>query len=422
MRPILIKSVKIAGEDAPVDIRLHHGLIAEIAPEIHCSEAERIDGSGLTVMPPFAEAHIHLDTAFCADEMENQSGTLEEGIAIWQKLRPRLTESLVQEKAERVLGKMLTEGVQSFRVMVDVSGGQLTAMRALVQMREACTALFDLQLIAFPQNGICSGDDGIRHMKEALEIGADGISAVPHLEKTRKKGSDSIKQCFDLAVSKNAAVHIFADETDEPDAMYTEEVAKIAQNYQWAHRTAVSHANAMEYADERDMKRMVEVLVSSGIHLVTCPTVNSVMNGRSRTSPKGRGIMRVKELMQAGVPIACAHDDYRSPFYPMGTGSLLKSANLLVHLGQLTAKEELERVMGMIGDVPGKLMGLPEKNIAEGEEANLILIEGLAAEDWIGMAPAPRYVFRRGRMLSYTPKATSELMIQVPRTAEIIET
>lgn len=132
--------------------------------------------------------------------------------------------------------------------------------------------------------------------------------------------------------------------------------------------------------------------------------------------------MRVKELMQAGVPIACAHDDYRSPFYPMGTGSLLKSANLLVHLGQLTAKEELERVMGMIGDVPGKLMGLPEKNIAEGEEANLILIEGLAAEDWIGMAPAPRYVFRRGRMLSYTPKATSELMIQVPRTAEIIET
>ncbi|AOM84043.1 amidohydrolase family protein [Salisediminibacterium beveridgei] len=421
MRPILIKSVKMPGEDDPVDIRLHHGLIAEIAPEIHCSEAERIDGSGLTVMPPFAEAHIHLDTAFCADEMENQSGTLDEGIAIWQKLRPRLTESLVQEKAERVLGKMLTEGVQSFRVMVDVSGGQLTAMRALVQMREAGRELFDLQLIAFPQNGICSGDDGIRHMKEALEIGADGISAVPHLEETRKKGSDSIKQCFDLAVSEDATVHIFADETDESDSRFTEQVAKVAQRYGWENRTAVSHANAMEYASETDMVKLLEALISSGIHLVTCPTVNSVMNGRTRTSPKGRGIMRVKELMKANIPVACAHDDYRSPFYPLGTGSLLKSANLLVHLGQLTAKEELQKVMAMIGPVPRKLMGLSETSIAEGEHANLILLEGEAPEEWIGHAQAPRYVFRRGRILSYTPQVTSELKMTVPKTADIIE-
>lgn len=421
MKPIIIESATLPGQDVPVDLLIKDGKIAQMGPDIIHEDAERIHAKGLSVMPPFAEAHTHLDTAFAAEEIVNESGTLAEGIAIWQTLSPKLTQEAVREKAWRVISRMITEGILSFRVMVDVSNGQLTALKTLTALRDETKDLIDLQLIAFPQNGIHSNDDGARHLTAAFNCGADGISAVPHLEESKTKGSASIRTCFELAKAYDKPVHIFADETDEDDSHFTLEVARQAIAWDWADRTTVSHASAMEYYTEEQMAELIETVKASGIHLVTCPTVNSVMNGRNKKAPAGRGVMRVKELIHEGIPVACAHDDFQSPFYPLGTGSILKSANLLVHLAQLTGEDELKEVMAMIGDVPRKLMGLPEKRITVGERADFLLIEGESPLDWLRKTPSPRYVFQKGRILAHTPESKPVLTIPQAKKTPVMD-
>ncbi|WP_416148669.1 amidohydrolase family protein [Salipaludibacillus sp. HK11] len=401
MYDLLVKNVRYLHGEGTFDVGCLHGEIKKIG-KINDTAETMIDGSGHVIVPPFIETHIHLDTALTYQDIANESGTLYEGIQLWNDYRQSMTEEDVIDRARNVIYQMIAKGVLSIRVMIDVSSPSLLGLRALLKVKKEVASTIDIQLIAFPQNGIVSSEIGVQQLEKALELGVDGISAVPHLEDTNEKGQESLAICFAMAIEKNVFVHIFCDETDDPDSKFIETVAALAIETRLYERVSVSHVNAMNYYNDAYVQKLLNLLVASKVNVVTCPLINTVMQGRLDSYPKGRGITRVKELNACGVNVACAHDDFMSPFYPFGTGSMLTAVNMLLHLAHMTGQQDFKDGLNMITYNAAKVLGLSNYGINVCHPASFLLIKGTDEHDIIRRVPTPRYVIRGGEIVSET--------------------
>jgi len=412
---LVVLNVRLAGSGAPTDIGIRDGAIAGKGKLAAAGAAETFDAKGLLLLPPFVEPHVHLDTALTAgDPAWNESGTLAEGIAIWSSRKARLTREDVIARAERTIRLYLGYGVLHMRAMVDIGDPKLTALQAVLELRERYRERIDLQVTAFPQDGIVSCPDNEARMEEALRMGADGVSAVPHLEATREEGVLSLRKAFGLAERKGAYVHVFCDETDDAASRFLEVCASLAIATGLSSRVAAAHANAAAYYNEPYFQKLLGLVKQSGLSIVACPLINSVMQGRYDAYPKGRGLTRIKEFKRAGINVALAHDDIRTPFYPLGTGNPLDAAHMAAHLAHMCGRAELAELIGMITEGGaaamnlGTVYGSRSGDFPEGAPASFLLFDAEDAADLIRKRPSPRYVFRRGRLVAETaPAATS---------------
>ncbi|GAE28228.1 cytosine deaminase [Halalkalibacter wakoensis JCM 9140] len=412
MYDVVIKNVQLE-KDVVTDIAIKEGLIAKVG-FLDDVQNETIDGTGLWALPPYVESHIHLDTALTSGRpYSNQSGELFEGIQVWNQYRQDyLSHEDVVKRAMEVIKVMAGQGVLNIRSMVDVSDPELTALKALLEVKEKVAPFLQLQIIAFPQNGLCSSANGAPQLEKAIELGVDGISAVPHLESTREKGVESLNICFQLATKYDKFVHIFCDEIDDSQSRFLEVVASLALETGLKEKVTVSHINAMSYYEEAYVRKLLGLIQSSKIHVVTAPLINSAMQGRFDSYPKGRGITRVKELHGAGVNVAVAHDDFLSPFYSLGTGSLPAAGHMLCHLVHMTGTDDFDSVLNMITVNPARLMQLQGYGIAEGNPANIILVRAEDAHDLLRRQPVAEIVMSKGVIIAETPPLKTEWMPQ----------
>ncbi|KHF41209.1 amidohydrolase family protein [Halalkalibacter okhensis] len=403
MYDLVVKNVKI-DKKGTVDIGIKEGVIKRIG-KVNEPGSREIEGMNLLALPPYVESHLHLDTALTNGRpYRNQSGELFEGIQVWNQYREQyLTHEDVIKRALEVIEIMSSQGVLYMRSMVDISDPSFTALKALLEVKEKVASFIDLQLIAFPQNGLVSSTEGEQQLKRAIELGVDGISAVPHLEATREKGFKSLELCFQLALQYDQFVHIFCDEIDDSQSRFLEVVTSLAMESSLNERVSVSHVNAMAYYEEAYVRKIIGQIKASNINVVTAPLINCAMQGRFDSWPKGRGITRVKELHESGVNVAVAHDDFLSPFYPLGTGSLLAAGHMLVHLAHMTGAEDFDAVIKMLTSNAAKVLGVNQYGIAEGNEANFILIRAKNAQDLIRRQPVAEFVFSKGRIIAETP-------------------
>ncbi|PYZ94751.1 cytosine deaminase [Salipaludibacillus keqinensis] len=401
MNDLLVKNVRAIEEGKPFNVTCANGRIEELGSS-DSPATQVIDADGMVIVPPFVETHIHLDTALTFGKIENHSGTLLEGIQLWNEYQQSMTEEDVIDRAKKVIYEMASKGVLHFRVMVDVSSPELTGLKALVKVKEEVSNIAELQLIAFPQNGLMSSERGVDLLKQAFSYGVDGVSAVPHLEHTREKGLESLNLCFELAEQHQTFVHIFCDETDDPDSKFIETVASLAIDTGLHDRVTVSHANAMNYYQEAYVSKLLNTIAQSKMNVVTCPLINSVMQGKQAPYPKGRGITRVKDLHAKGINVACAHDDFMSPFYPLGNGSMLTAVHMLLHLAHMTGTKDFQVGLNMITYHAAKVLGLKKYGLNTGDHANFLLFEATNTHDLIRRGVSPRYVIRNGQLLAET--------------------
>jgi cytosine deaminase len=401
MFDLVLKEVRLLSSANSCDVGIKNGRIVTIG-SVQQPSHQVIEGKGRLVLPPYVESHIHLDTALTSGKPAlNQSGELFEGIQLWNQYRQTMTCEDVKSRALEVIQLMAGQGVLFMRSMVDTSDPQLTALKALLDVKKEVSPFMTLQLVGFPQNGL-SGGEGIKQMEKAIELGVDGISAVPHLEPTREKGVRSLETCFRLACEHDRFVHIFCDEIDDSGSRFLEVVADLAIDTGLKERVTVSHINAMSYYDEAYVRKLIGLLQTSRINVVTAPLINSAMQGRFDSWPKGRGITRVKDLHKAGITVAVAHDDFLSPFYPLGTGSLLSAGNMLLHLAHMTGAEDFDAVLQMITTNPAFILGLDHYGITEGNEANLLIVSAANVHDLIRRQPHAEVVISKGRVLAET--------------------
>lgn len=423
---VIVSNVLQMGDGKTVDVGIRDGLIAAKGQLAAHMAAKTLDAEGRLLVPPFVEPHVHLDTALTAgNPVWNESGTLEEGIRIWSSRKRTMTKEEVLERAERVIRLYLGCGVLHLRSMVDIGDPELVALKAVLEIKERYRGQMDIQITAFPQDGIMACPANEERMKEALRMGADGISAVPHLEHTREEGVRSLQKVFDLAQRTGAYIHVFCDETDDENSKYLEVCAALALSTGIGSRVTAAHVNAAAYYNESYFRKIIGLVKNSGLSIVACPLINSLMQGRFDSYPKGRGITRIKEFQAAGINVALSHDDIRSPFYPLGTGNPLDAAHMAAHLAHMSGRPELESLIGMITSGGAGAMNLQKYGfeggiIQEGAPASFLLFDARDSGDLIRHRIPPRYVFREGLVIAETLPAVTSLWGVVEQTGTVV--
>lgn len=335
-----------------------------------------LDAAQNLVVPPFVEPHIHLDATLTAGQPEwNMSGTLFEGIERWAQRKQSTTHEDIKTRAKTTLQMLVDHGIQHVRTHVDVTEPGLVALKAMVEVRDEVRDLVDLQIVAFPQEGIESYPDGRALMTEAVAIGADVVGGIPHFENTREQGVASIQFLMDLAERTGCLVDVHCDETDDPQSRFLEVLAEHARVRQMGARVTASHTVAMGSYDNAYCSKLFRLLKLSGINFVSCPTESIHLQGRFDTYPKRRGVTRVAELDRAGMNVCFGQDSIVDPWYPLGNGNILRVLEAGLHICHMLGYQDLQRCLDLITDNSARVLNLGERyGIETGRPANLLLL------------------------------------------------
>ncbi|PAU86914.1 cytosine deaminase [Pseudomonas sp. WN033] len=374
-----IVNARLVGVDGLYTLRMASGRFSAIEAQVGelNASAEQLDARGNLVSAPFVEPHIHLDAALTAGEPRwNRSGTLFEGIECWAERKALLSREDVIGRAEQTLKLFAAHGIQYVRTHVDVTDPQLTALQAMVEVRERVRDFVDLQIVAFPQEGILSFPKGPELMSRALELGADVIGGIPHFEFTRDYGVESVKLLMELAQAHDCLVDVHCDEIDDPQSRFLEVLAAEALSRDYGSRVTASHTCAMHSYDEAYCSRLFQLLQKAGLRFVALPTENLHLQGRFDGYPKRRGITRVPELLDAGLKVCFGQDSIRDPWYPMGNGNLLRTLDVGLHACHMLGIERIDSALELVTDNGAAALNLSDYGIAVGRPARCMVLHG----------------------------------------------
>jgi cytosine deaminase len=374
-----ILNARLRGRSGLFTIRFEDGRISAIDSQpdtLAATPAGGLDACGKLVVPPFVEPHIHLDAALTAGEPRwNMSGTLFEGIECWCDRKAMVTREDIKARAHRAIAMLAQHGIQHVRTHVDVTEPGLGALRAMLEVREEARPLVDLQVVAFPQEGIESFPDGRALMSESVELGVDVVGGIPHFENTRDQGVSSIHFLMELAERHGRLVDVHCDETDDPQSRFLEVLAEAARVRGMGARVTASHTTAMGSYDNAYCSRLFRLLRQSAINFICCPTESIHLQGRFDSYPKRRGLTRVPELDRAGLNVSFAQDSIVDPWYPLGNGNILRILDAGLHICHMLGYEDLQRALDFVTDHPARALALGERyGIEVGRPANLLLL------------------------------------------------
>lgn len=340
-------------------------------------KSTQYDAQGNLLCAPFVEPHIHLDAALTAGEPEwNQSGTLFEGIERWRQRKPMLDEEDIRRRVLATIELLVQNGVQAIRTHVDITDPSLIGIRTLCQLREELRDKIDLQIVAFPQDGLLSFPNGLTLLEEALQLGADVVGGIPHFEFTRDLGVQSVKELMRLAQEYDCLVDVHCDEIDDPNSRFLEVLATEALFNNMGHKVTASHTTAMHSYDNAYCSKLFRLLKQSNINFVSCPTESIHLQGRFDTYPKRRGVTRVKELRQEGINVCLGQDSIFDPWYSLGNGKLLRTLDFAMHICQMMGYQDYTKALDMITDNSARTLCLEDYGITVGNSANFILLQG----------------------------------------------
>ena len=409
---MLVKNVHIHNREGLWQILIEEGKISRIfsQDEVFNYSGEIVDGEEGIVYPPFVEPHIHLDATQTAGQPNwNQSGTLFEGIERWAERKSLLSHEDVKSRAWKTLKWQIANGVQYVRTHVDVSDPTLTALKAMLEVKKEIAPWVDLQIVAFPQEGILSYPNGEKLLDQAMEMGADVVGGIPHFEFTREYGVESMHIAFGIARKYNKQIDIHCDEIDDEQSRFVETVAALALKYDIGEKVTASHTTAMHSYNNAYASRLFRLLKMSKIHFVANPLVNIHLQGRFDTYPKRRGVTRVKEMLKNNINVCFGHDDVFDPWYPLGTANMLQVLHMGLHVCQLMGYGQINDGLKLVTENSAKALGLTDYGIKEGHSANFIVLPAENGFDAVRRQVPTRYSIRHGKVISETRLAKTTI-------------
>ena len=409
---MLVKNVHIHNREGLWQILIEEGKISRIfsQDEVFNYSGEILDGEEGIIYPPFVEPHIHLDATQTAGQPNwNQSGTLFEGIERWAERKSLLSHEDVKSRAWKTLKWQIANGIQYVRTHVDVSDPTLTALKAMLEVKKEIAPWVDLQIVAFPQEGILSYPNGEKLLDQAMEMGADVVGGIPHFEFTREYGVESMHIAFDIARKYNKQIDIHCDEIDDEQSRFVETVAALALKYDMGEKVTASHTTAMHSYNNAYASRLFRLLKMSKIHFVANPLVNIHLQGRFDTYPKRRGVTRVKEMLKNNINVCFGHDDVFDPWYPLGTANMLQVLHMGLHVCQLMGYGQINDGLKLVTENSAKALGLTDYGIKEGHSANFIVLPAENGFDAVRRQVPTRYSIRHGKVISETQLAKTTI-------------
>lgn len=412
---MLIKNVHVDNHQEMVDVRIVNGKFKEIAPNLaEATNEQVIDGQGNLLLPPFVDSHVHLDATLTAGQPEwNESGTLFDGIRIWSERKQDLTKKDVKTRAKKTLLNMVGHGIQHVRSHVDVTDPHLIAAQALLELREELKDQIDLQLVAFPQEGILSYPHGRELMEQAVKEGLDVVGGIPHFEFTTEYGWQSVHFLMALADKYDRLVDVHCDEIDDPASRNLEVLATEAYERGMKDRVTASHTTAMGSYNDAYTYKLFRLLKMSDINFVSNPLVNVHLGGRFDTYPKRRGVTRIKELTEAGINVSFGEDDIQDPWNPLGDGNMLDAVTMGVYIAHLMGYHQLQEAFNYVTYNGAKTLHISDRyGIEAGKPANCILLNAHDFYNALNKHVEVLYNIRHGKVLAETKPAETKVNIK----------
>jgi len=407
---LVIRNARLPDGRQGIDIAIDKQRIAAVGPALHVGGREEIDAGGSLVTPPFVDAHFHMDATLSYGlPRVNQSGTLLEGIALWGELKPQLTQEALVERALQYCDWAVARGLLAIRTHVDVCDDRLLAVEALLHVKRQVAPYLDLQLVAFPQDGVLRSPNAFDNLKRAIAMGVDVVGGIPHFERTMAEGAESVRLLCEFAADRGLRVDMHCDESDDPLSRHIETLAYHAHRLGLHGRVAGSHLTSMHSMDNYYVSKLLPLMREAGVAAIANPLINITLQGRHDTYPKRRGMTRVPELLAAGIDVAFGHDCVMDPWYGLGSGDMLEVAHMGLHVAQMTAQEAMHDCFMAVTATPARILGLEGYGLEPGCHADLVILDACSTIEAIRLRAARRYVIRRGKIVARSPAAHAAL-------------
>jgi len=408
----VIRNASLLDARRGIDIAIEGERIAAVGPNLQVQGAREIDAGGDLVSPPFVDAHFHMDATLSYGlPRVNESGTLLEGIALWGELKPQLAQAALIDRAMQYCDWAVARGLLAIRTHVDVCDDRLLAVEALLEVKRRVAPYIDLQLVAFPQDGLLRSPSAFDNLKRAIAMGVDVVGGIPHFERTMAQGAESVRLLCEFAAEKGLMVDMHCDETDDPLSRHIETLAYETQRLGLQGRSTGSHLTSMHSMDNYYVSKLIPLIAESGVAAIANPLINITLQGRHDTYPKRRGMTRVPELLAAGVPVAFGHDCVMDPWYGLGSGDMLEVAHMGLHVAQMTGQAAMRQCFLAVTETPARILGLQAYGIDPGCQADLVLLDAGGPVEAIRLRAARRLVMRRGKVLSETLPVRANLQL-----------
>ena len=411
---MLFKNGLIENAAEGMDIRVLDGRFAAIAPNLEPQPGEEvINCIGKLILPPFIDSHVHLDTCLTAGQPRwNMSGTLFEGIERWEERKEYLTKEDIKSRVNKVVRMYAANGVQYVRTHVDINDPRLTALEAILELREEVKSFISIQIVAFPQYGILSYPNGRELLEQSLKMGADAVGAIPHFEFTREYSVESLNICFELAQKYGKLIDVHCDEIDDEASRGLETLAARAYETGMKDMVTASHTTAMHSYNNAYMIRLMRLLKLSGINFVANPCVNVHLGGRADTYPKRRGMTRVKELTAEGCNVSFGNDDIFDPWNPMGNAGMRDTVFMVLYTGHILGYEEIMNSYRFVTVNAARTLHLGDAyGIKEGYHASFVIMDAKNYYEALNRNAAVLASYRDGKLIARTEPAKTQVLV-----------
>jgi cytosine deaminase len=412
MLDLLITNAALPDGRRDMSVAVQEGRIVEVAPGLQAPAAQTVDAGGYLLSPPFCDPHFHMDATLSYGlPRVNESGTLLEGIALWGELKPMLKAQDMIDRALAYCDWAVARGLLAIRSHVDTSDPSLLPVEAMLEVKKQVAPYLDLQLVAFPQDGVLRVPGGVDNMKRALDLGVDVVGGIPHFERTMDEGATSVKLLCEAAARRGKLVDMHCDETDDPLSRHIETLAFETQRLGLQGRVNGSHCTSMHSMDNYYVSKLLPLIAESGVSVIANPLINITLQGRHDTYPKRRGMTRVPELMAAGVNVAFGHDCVMDPWYGMGSGDMLEVAHMGLHVAQMTSQKGIRACFDAVTVNAAKVMHLEGYGLEPGCNASFVLLQARDVVEAIRLRAQRLKVWRQGELLAEGVEVVSALTL-----------
>ncbi len=393
------------------DIGVQGERIAAVG-RIEAAGREEIDAAGDLVTPPFVDPHFHMDATLSYGLPRiNASGTLLEGIALWGELRAVATVEEMRDRALAYCDWAVSQGLLAIRSHVDVTDDRLLGVEALLEVRRLVAPYIQLQLVAFPQDGLYRAPNGRANLIRALDMGVDVVGGIPHFERTMEEGAASVRDLCAIAAERGLPIYLHCDETDDPLSRHVGTLAAEVRRLGLGGRAVGSHLTSMHSMDNYYVSKLLPLIAEAGVAAVPNPLINIMLQGRHDSFPKRRGLTRVRELIAHGVEVGWGQDCVLDPWYSLGTADMLDVAFMGLHVAQMSSPTEMRRCFAMVTEANARILGLEGYGIAPGARADLVVLDAADPVEALRLRPARLAVVARGRVVARAPRGAATLAL-----------
>ncbi len=394
------------------DIAVAGAKIRAIEPNIDAAAVETIDAAGCLVSPPFVDPHFHMDATLSHGiPRVNRSGTLLEGIKLWGELKPLLTHEAVKDRALQYCDWAVSMGLLAIRTHVDVCDDRLLAVEALKEVQQEVSPFLELQLVAFPQDGLYRSKTAKENTLRALDMGVEVVGGIPHFERTMDDGRRSITELCEIATERGLPVDMHCDETDDPNSRHIEQLAYETQRLGLQGRVTGSHLTSMHSMDNYYVSKLLPLIAEADVSVISNPLINIVIQGRHDTYPKRRGLTRVPEMIEHGIRVGWGQDCVLDPWYSLGAAEMLDVAFMGIHVAQMTSQSDMRRCFDMVTNENAKILGLEDYGLEPGKRASFVVLDAFDPVEAIRLRTDRLLVVANGNVVARRAKSVVELSL-----------